>query len=219
MLMSNQTTNEQLTKGDNNMTNQILIEATDAVSIASLAAAAMTGSNAKLTPQLAEVMIVLKAGELNAAATDRYTAATYKTTAAGPDVEFRLTPAAAKFLIANVKRINKHYDVPPVSFTIDPEARLVTITHGGATFSDYWSELGFPAVGGLVEAWKPAIEHTSVTLKSEFLARLNKFLDAFVRVEAWNLELGLNTRSPSNPGTVMATAGNFSVLIQPRTTR
>ena len=193
---------------------QILIEATDAVSIASLAAAAMTGSNAKLTPQLAEVMIVLKAGELNAAATDRYTAATYKTTAAGPDVEFRLTPAAAKFLIANVKRINKHYDVPPVSFTIDQEARLVTITHGGATFSDYWSELGFPAVGGLVESWKPTPDAQPVKLRSDLLARLNKFLDSFTRVEYWILELGENTQS-NKPGPLVATAGKFRVLIQP----
>jgi hypothetical protein len=201
------------------MTNTILIEAADAVSIASLAAAAATGSSAKATPQLADVRILLEAGELNAAATDRYTAATYKTTATGPDVEFRLTPAAAKFLIANVKRINKHYDVPPVSFTIDPEARLVTITHGGATFSDTWSAARFPAIGVLVGSWEPAIEHTSVSLKSEFLARLNKFLDSFVRVEAWNLELGLNTRNPSLPAPVMATSGNFSVLIQPRIMR
>lgn len=193
---------------------QILIEATDAVSIASLAAAAMTGRYAKLTPQLAEVMIVLEAGELNAAATDRYTAATYKTTAAGPDVEFRLTPAAAKFLIANVKRINKHYEVPPVSFTIDPEARLVTITHSGATFSDYWSALGFPAIGGLVEAWKATPDAQPVKLRSDLLARLNKFLDSFTRVEWWILELGQNNRS-DKPGPLMATAGKFRVLIQP----
>jgi hypothetical protein len=201
------------------MTNQILIKAADAVSIASLAAAAITGSDTKLMPALAEIRVSLEAGELNAAATDRYTAATYKSEATGPDTEFRLTPAAAKFLIANVKRINKHYEVPPVSFTIDTEARLVTITHGGATFSDTWNAARFPAIGGLVEGWKPAIEHTSVSLRSEFLARLNKFLDAFVRVEAWNLELGLNTHNPRVPGAVMATAGNFSVLIQPRMTR
>jgi hypothetical protein len=199
------------------MTNQILIEAADAVSIASLAAAAVTGSDTKLTPQLAEIRILLEAGELNAAATDRYTAATYKTTATGPDTEFRLTPAAAKFLIANVKRINKHYEVPAVSFTIDQEARLVTITHGGATFSDTWSAARFPAIGGLVEGWKATPDAQPVKLRSDLLARLNKFLDSFTRVEWWILELGENRNSYPMPGPVMATAGKFRVLMQPNT--
>jgi hypothetical protein len=201
------------------MTNTIMIEAADAVSIASLVTAAATGADGKTYPGLAQISIWLEAGNLIAAATDRYMAATYNTQATGEDSDFRLTPAAAKFLIANVKRINKHFDVPAVSFTIDREARLVTITHGGATYADTYLEGNTPNLRGLVEAWNPATEISTVSLKSEFLARLNKFLDAFVRVEAWELELGLNKLNPSKPGPVMATAGNFSVLIQPRMTR
>jgi hypothetical protein len=201
------------------MTNTIMIEAADAVSIASLAAAAATGADGKEFPGLAQISIWLEAGNLIAAATDRYMAATYNTRATGEDCAFSLTPAAAKFLNANVKRINKHYDVPAVSFTIDQEARLVTISHGGATFADTWLDGNIPDLRGIVAAWKPATETTTVSLKSEFLARLNKFLDAFVRVEYWALELGDNPHNPRVPGPVMATYGNFSVLIQPRMTR
>lgn len=207
------------------MTNKtVMIEAADAVSIASLITAAASGADAKTTPVLGEIEVSLENGNLFATATDRYMAATYTTAASssGPwsaaDITtFRLTAAAAKFLTANVKRVNKHYATPAVEFVIDQDARQVTISHGGATFSDTWISAKFPAVLNLINNWQPADTAQPVKLRGEFLARLYKFTDSFIRVDYWVLELGSAKSAfrPDRPGPVLATAGKFRVMIQP----
>jgi hypothetical protein len=207
------------------MTNKtIMIEAADAVSIASLITAAATKTAAQTTPVLGEIEVSLENGNLFATATDRFMAATYTTAAsssgpwsAGEVTTFRLTAAAAKFLAANVKRVNKHYETPAVEFVIDQEQRRVTISHGGATFTDNWISAKFPAVLGLINDWQPATEAQPVKLRGEFLARLYKLTDSFIRVDYWVVELGANssTYKPERPGPLMATAGKFRVIIMP----
>ena len=194
-----------------------MIEAADAVSIASLVTAAASGADAKTTPVLGEIEVLLENGNLTATATDRFMAATYTTTATGDNSAFRLTAAAAKFLAANVKRVNKHYATPAVQFVIDQEQHQVTISHGGATFTDNWISAKFPAVLGLIDGWQPATEAQPVKLRGEFLARLYKLTDSFIRVDYWVVELGASTSTykPERPGPLMATAGKFRVLIMP----
>jgi hypothetical protein len=200
------------------MTNKtIMIQAADAVSIASLINAAASGADAKTTPVLGEIEVLLENGNLSATGTDRFMAATYSSTATGEDTAFRLTAAAAKFLTANVKRVNKHYATPAVEFVIDQDARQVTISHGGATFSDTWHAAKFPAILGMINNWQPADTAQPVKLRGEFLARLYKFTDSFIRVDYWVLELGSakSAYRPDRPGPVLATAGKFRVMIQP----
>lgn len=200
------------------MTNKtLMIDAADAVSIATLITAAATKTAAQTTPVLGEIEVLLENGNLTATATDRFMAATYSSTATGEDTAFRLTAAAAKFLAANVKRVNKHYDTPAVEFVIDQDARQVTITHGGATFSDTWNAAKFPAVLNLINNWQPADTAQPVKLRGEFLARLYKFTDSFIRVDYWVFELGSAKSAfrPDRPGPVLATAGKFRVMIQP----
>ena len=194
-----------------------MIEAADAVSIASLVTVAASKTAAQTTPVLGEIEVSLENGNLFATATDRFMAATYTTTATGDNSAFRLTAAAAKFLAANVKRVNKHYATPAVQFVIDQEQHQVTISHGGATFTDNWISAKFPAVLGLIDGWQPATEAQPVKLRGEFLARLYKLTDSFIRVDYWVVELGANssTYKPERPGPLMATAGKFRVLIQP----
>ena len=194
-----------------------MIDAADAVSIATLITAAATKTAAQTTPVLGEIEVSLENGNLFATATDRFMAATYTTTATGDNSAFRLTAAAAKFLAANVKRVNKHYETPAVEFVIDQEQHRVTISHGGATFTDNWISANFPAVLGLIDGWQPATEAQPVKLRGEFLARLYKLTDSFIRVDYWVVELGANssTYKPERPGPLMATAGKFRVLIQP----
>ena len=166
---------------------------------------------------LSEIEVLLEDGNLSATGTDRFMAATYSSKATGENTVFRLTAAAAKFLTANVKRVNKHYDTPPVEFVIDQDARLFTISHGGATFSDTWNAAKFPAILGMIEGWQPADTAQPVKLRGEFLARLYKFTDAFIRVDYWIIELGANTNGyrPDRAGVVRATAGKFRVILQP----
>lgn len=200
------------------MTNKtLMIDAADAVSIATLITAAATKTAAQTTPVLGEIEVLLENGNLSATATDRFMAATYSSTATGEDTAFRLTAAAAKFLAANVKRVNKHYDTPAVEFVIDQDARQVTITHGGATFSDTWNAAKFPAILGMINGWQPADTAQPVKLRGEFLARLYKFTDSFIRVDYWVFELGSAKSAfrPDRPGPVLATAGKFRVMIQP----
>ena len=201
------------------MINTVEITATDAVSIASLINAAANGTDAKTTPVLGEIELVLDNGNLTATATDRFMAATYSSTATGQDVTFRLTAAAAKFLAANVKRVNKHYETPAVLFVIDGDARQVTISHGGATFTDSWAAAQFPKILDLINEWQPADLAQPVKLRGEFLARLYKFTAAFIRVDYWLVELGATTSTykPERAGPIRATAGKFRVIIMPNT--
>jgi len=198
----------------------IELAASDAVSVASLIHAANSGSDAKITPVLSEVFISVIDGKLTAAATDRYTAAIYDTEATGPDTEFRLSAAACKFITANVKRVSKHYAPQPVEFTVDLESREVAIRHDKAVYSDTWTAANYPAIVGIVDSWQPADTNHAVKLRGEFLARLHKFLDSFIKVDYWLLELGANPNgNTEKPGPVMATAGKFRVLIQPNLMR
>ena len=195
------------------------LSATDAVSIASLINAANSGTDAKITPALNQVRIRIKDGTVTAMASDRFTLATYTAAAMNwndGDGELGLTPAACKFIAANVKRISKHYSPESVEITWDESTREFSIRHGGAVYGDTYHASKYPDVESLIDGWQPAAAAGPVVLRGEFLARLNKFIDAFSKVQFWTLELGMDRiQRADRPGPVMARYHGFKVLIQP----
>jgi hypothetical protein len=196
----------------------ITLKAADAVSIASLIHAADTSRN-PAAPVLSEINLTLTAGQLIAGATDRFCAITYQCPADGPDGELRINAAAAKFITANVKPLNKWHDPAPVVIAYDTNARTFTISHNGASISGEWVAAKYPGIAGLISEWTPAADAQPVTLRAEFLARLGKFLSEFKKVELWAIELGAAPMNPTKPGPVRAASGNFRALIQPNLIR
>ena len=197
--------------------NSITIKAADAVSIASLVHNVGTD---KSLPVLTEIEIKLTAGEITSAGTDRFTATIYRCTGDGPDGVMRISTIAAKWIITNVKPINKHYTPAPVVIEYDPENCNFTISHNGATLSGFWVKSNFPAIVPLIDTWQPETDAKPVTLNSNFLVRLNKFLREFKKVELWAVELGKNANgSTTKPGPVRAVSGGFTFLLQPNLIR
>jgi hypothetical protein len=200
----------------------LTIKAADAVSIASLINGA---SKDKWTPILTAIHVRIIDGTVTAISTDRYTAARYDTTGDGPDGELMITADIAKFITANVKAGKSRYAEPePVELTYSNETREISARHGLAVIGDTWPAsstpnrpgTGFPDVASIMDTWTADTTPRAVTLKSEFLARLNKFLDSFKKTDLWLLELGANPNgNATKPGPVMARSGKFSVLIQP----
>lgn len=196
---------------------QITIPAADAVAIASLAT--FTANPKDGTPVLAEIEVSVTGSQLTAYGTDRYTAAEYRAELPGAwhldTVTFRLSATAAKFLTSNVKKLNKWSNPGGVTFTVDQEARTVEIAYNGATLQDAWTAFKYPDIAPLLADWQPAPENNPVKLNANFLARLGKLLDAFTKLELWVLQTGAARFNPDKPGPVMATAGNYRVLIMP----
>jgi hypothetical protein len=190
------------------------LKAADAVSIASLIHAADTSRN-PAAPVLAEINLTLTAGQLTAAATDRFCAVSYKAPADGPDGQLRINAAAAKFITANVKPLNKWHDPAPVVIEYDNDARTFSISQNGATIAGEWVSAKYPDVVSLFDNWQPATDATPVTLRAEFLGRLNKFLSEFKKIDLWAIELGANPRNPNRPGVTRAASGNFRFIVQP----
>lgn len=195
--------------------NTMTLKAADAVSIASLIHAADT-SRGNVTPVLGEIHLTLTAGQLTATATDRYCAITYQCPADGVDGELRLNAAAAKFLTANVKPLNKWHTPAPVAIEYDTDTRTYNVSHNGASMAGEWVAAKYPGVLSLIQEWRPAEHAQPVTLKAEFMARLGKFLSDFKKVELWAFELGAGTSTRTDrPGPIRATAPGFRFLLMP----
>jgi hypothetical protein len=191
------------------------LKAADAVSIASLIHAADT-SRGNMAPVLGEINLTLTAGQLTATATDRFCAISYQCPADGADGELRINAAAAKFVAANVKPLNKWHTPAPVVIEYDSEPRTYTLSHNGASIAGEWVAAKYPGVLSLITEWRPADLAQPVTLKAEFMARLGKFLSEFKKVELWAFELGANTGTRTDrPGPIRATAPGFRFLLMP----
>lgn len=206
----------------------IELNATDAVSIASLIATAADSKD--ITQVLHQVRILPGLdGRLMAVATNRYVAATYTTDTPAPvDLPadgLGLSAAACKFITANVKRVNKWNSPAGVELIANLDTRELSVRHGAAVLGDTWPAGTYPvAIVGMVDAWQPATDGNAVKLGQTWLNQLGKLIDGFSKVDAWLFELGHNAaynkdgvnRHPLKPGAVRATAGNFTALIQPR---
>lgn len=207
----------------------ITLKAADAVAIASLIATA----DGKDSPALAQVRLVPNAdGVLVAVATNRYVAATYFLGMDAPvDLPvdgIGLSPAACKFIAANVKRVNKWTTREDVEIIANIEARELSVRHGAAVLGDTWPAGKYPVqILGLVDSWQPAPEVAPVRIGQTWLNQLGKLMDGFTKVDSWILELGANaayvagdlSRTATRPGPIRAKSGNYIALIQPRVDR
>jgi hypothetical protein len=198
----------------------ITIAAADAVTIANL----INLTDPK-TPRLDVIHLDTALLETVAYGTDRYTLGRALVPSSSPldKVEWRLTAAAAKFITANVKPVNKWHEPAPVTFDVNTEERTVTIAHGSSTFTDEWPADTFgraitEQLAGVIDQWEPRATPDPVSLATRFLVKLGKLTDGFTKVDAWLLELGASPThgNPAKPGPVRATAGRLELLIQPR---
>lgn len=207
----------------------IQLTAADAVAIASLAAA--TNGRDAGAEVLGQIRVkVSGSGEIMAIATNRFMLATYATTAAGvscacnecalgserPGMEFGITPAAAKFITANVKRGNKWNTPDNVELIANVDTGELSVRHGAAVYGDTWPLGKFPAIESLITDWTPAATAMPVKLRQAFVVTLAKLMNGFEKVDYWTYELGAATMNRTDrPGPVKATAGQFTALIMP----
>lgn len=192
------------------------LSAGDAVAIASLSALA---GNDKATPILTYVHLVAdRDAAISAVATDRFMLGRYATTGRGDAVDVLLSPAACKWITANVKRVNKHYSPGPVEVTYLEETREIALRHGGATYGETIPALmKFPAVESLLDNWAAGDQVTPIKLNTARLSRLAKLLDNFEKVDTWLYRLAALDYK-GRPGALKATGGEhgqFTALIQP----
>lgn len=186
-----------------------------AESITSLAVFADKGRSA--LPVLTEIKVTVKDGQLTAMATDRYCVARFVDEVVAPDMELRLTAAMAKWITDNLKV--KGYS--PV-ITLEPgEINSVTasLEDGARNFTDSATPAKFPEVEKLFAEWQAASNLTAVSLKAEFLGKLEKLKANGQKAEVWKFEPGVAPNYSSKPGPMFATAmkaeGKLTALIQP----
>ena len=198
--------------------NTITLNAADLVSIATLYNYGDT-SRAPITEDLAGVMVKVENGQLTAAATDRYTLATYAARVDDRDIasEFKLPITACKWISTNVKKGNKWSTPAPVAIEITDEEIAIQLENTRATYANTPNRsLKLDRLMPLINEWKPAETASPVMLNNKFLARITKLMDDFGRIEKATYELGqLPNGATNRPGPVRITAGSFRLLIQP----
>jgi hypothetical protein len=193
----------------------IKMQASDAVAVASL----IHLTDPK-EPRLDTVHLDTLREETIAYGTDRFILGRYVATATA-DIETRwqLSANACKFITANVKPLNKWHTPEDVVFTLDTEARTVTIATNGATFTDNWpvfTRSTSEALERVVSEWKAIEEPQPVMMATRLLSKLSKLMDGFKKCDAWLLELGATATNSAKCGPVRATLGKFTVLLQPK---
>lgn len=186
-----------------------------AESLGSLVAFADKGRDANRV--LTEIKVTVKDGQLTAVATDRYTVARFIDEVVAPDMEFRITSLMAKWITDNLKV--KGYSP---ELTLEPgEIGSVTasLEDGARNFTDSVSNWKYPEVEKLFAEWQAASNLTAVSLKAEFLGKLEKLKANGQKAEVWKFEPGLAPNYSSKPGPMFATAmkaeGKLTALIQP----
>lgn len=197
----------------------ITIEATDAVSIASL----INLTDPK-TLGLDSVFLASSPTNTVAIGTDRYVLGRYtsqqSTTTASEPIEWKLTSNACKFITANVKPLNKWHTPTPLTVEIDPDQRSFTISTGQASFSDTWDRqaprTNSETLGKIVDEWKAAELALPNQIAIKFLVKLSKLMNGFTKIDKFVFQLGHNDRNPTKPAPIRASApGGWEVLIQP----
>lgn len=185
-----------------------------AESVASLAIFAAKGRDA--LPVLTEIKLTVKDGQLTAMATDRYCVARFMDEVVAPDMELRLTADMAKWITDNLKV--KGYS--PV-ITLEPgEINSVTasLEDGARNFTDSATPAKFPEVEKLFAEWEAAAAIPALSLRAEFLGKLEKLKANGQKAELWRFEPGANKFHANKPGPVRATAlkvDGLTALIQP----
>jgi DNA polymerase III sliding clamp (beta) subunit (PCNA family) len=185
---------------------QHLIPLSTAKSIASLV---VFTSKDKITPALTVVKVVF--GEkITATATDRYAVGQGTYDGVGTEGTIYLDAAACKF-IASYK-VARFQD-PMIAF--DVLDNILKIKTSDTSTSGLMFEGNYPAVETLFEAHKPAEAAEVHRFNIDLLAKLGKVVGTDgSKVENWEFEFGTRT-NPNRPAPVVATASNFTALIQP----
>lgn len=197
--------------------NTITISAADLVSVATLYNYGDT-SRAPIAEDLAGVLVKVENGQLTAAATDRYTLATFTAEVDDRDLpnEFKLSIAACKWIVTNVKKGNKWSTPAPIALEVSEDEIAIQTDNARAVYANTPNKsLKIEKLMPLIDDWRPADTAQPAKLNSKFLSRVTKLLDDFGRVEYATYELGANIHNPEKLGPVKVTAGNFRVLIQP----
>jgi hypothetical protein len=186
-----------------------------AESLGSLVAFADKGRDANRV--LTEIKVTVKDGQLTAVATDRYTVARFIDEVVAPDMEFRITSLMAKWITDNLKV--KGYSP---ELTLEPgEIGSVTasLEDGARNFTDSVSNWKFPEVEKLFTEWEAAATIPALSLRAEFLGKLEKLKANGQKAEVWRFEPGANKFNGNKPGPVKATAlkvdSKLTALIQP----
>jgi len=185
---------------------QHLIPLSTAKSIASLV---VFTSKDKITPALTVVKVVF--GEkITATATDRYAVGQGTYDGVGTEGTIYLDAAACKFITSY--KVAKFQD-PIIAF--DVLDNILKIKTSDTSTSGLMFEGNYPAVETLFEAHKPAEAAEVHRFNIDLLAKLGKVVGTDgSKVENWQFEFGTRT-NPNRPAPVVATASNFTALIQP----
>jgi len=167
------------------------------------------------TPVLTELELAVTDNKITAVATDRFCIARYVDDVIGDNLTLRLTPDMVKFLATALKTKGM-----PLNTTIElGQDNKVTATVAGRTYTDTPVTAKYPAVNGLIENWIAATELTALSLRAEFLGKLQKLTANGEKAELWRFEHGANAFNPAKPGPLKATAikadGKLTALIQP----
>lgn len=167
------------------------------------------------TPVLTELELKVKNNTLTAVATDRFCVAQYVDQIIGDDVTLRLTSEMVKFLATALKTKGM-----PLDTTIElGEDNKVTATVAGRTYTDTPVTAKYPDVNSLIQNWTAATELTALSLRAEFLGKLQRLTANGEKAELWKFEHGGNAYNPAKPGPLKATAlkvdGKLTALIQP----
>jgi hypothetical protein len=185
---------------------QHLIPLSTAKSIASLV---VFTSKDKITPALTVVKVVF-GDKITATATDRYAVGQGTYDGVGTEGTIYLDAAACKF-IASYK-VARFQD-PMIAF--DVLDNILKIKTSDTSTSGLMFEGNYPAVETLFEAHKPAEAAEVHRFNIDLLAKLGKVVGTDgSKVENWQFEFGTRT-NPNRPAPVVATASNFTALIQP----
>lgn len=168
-----------------------------------------------VTPVLTELELTVTNNKLTALATDRFCVARYVDEVIGQDLTLRLTRDMVKF-IADNNKVKKYSPVTELELMEDGS---VSAKIEYATFTDKPVSAKFPAVNSLIENWIAATELTALSLRAEFLGKLQKLTANGEKAELWKFEHGGNAYNPAKPGPLKATAlkvdGKLTALIQP----
>lgn len=183
-----------------------------AESLVSLAAFA-DNPRTTYTPVLTEIRVTVKDNQLEAVATDRFCVARFIDEAIAPDLELRLTAGLVAWIKTNLKTMGSS-----LGLSIG-EGGAVTAYASSSSFTDTPTASKFPGVETLFAEWEAAATIPALSLRAEFLGKLEKLKADGKKAELWRFEPGANKNGGSRPGPLKATAlkvnGKLTALIAP----
>lgn len=183
-----------------------------AESLVSLAAFA-DNPRTTYTPVLTEIRVTVKDNQLEAVATDRFCVARFIDEAIAPDLELRLTAGLVAWIKTNLKTMGSSLGLSL------GEDGSVTAHASASSYTDTPTTAKFPGVETLFAEWEAAATIPALSLRAEFLGKLEKLKADGKKAELWRFEPSANKFNPNKPGPLKATAlkmnGKLTALIQP----